>query len=165
MMAGRIWVESEPSKGSTFHFQVRLGLIPSKVAVAAKPLPEGPLSNPILRGKKILVAEDNPVNQVMLELILQKRDHRLTFVSSSQEITAACERERFDLILMDLQLSQQDRLAEFIQRIETPICALSATGSEEENRQWLLAGFVGVLRKPVQPAELFAVIDEVLAGK
>jgi signal transduction histidine kinase/CheY-like chemotaxis protein len=177
LMKGRIWLDSAPGKGSTFHFTACLGLAgapgeaaePSTPSAGTADQPAAPGAPPVT-GRKILVAEDNSANRVLLDLILQKRQHVVTFACSGPEVLAACAAEKFDLILMDVQLPEMDGL-EATRQVKAryreqghdpPIVALTAFTSEEDRRRCLDAGMQAYLSKPVQAQELLHVIDDLL---
>jgi PAS domain S-box-containing protein len=170
LMGGRVWVESPGhGRGSTFHFTARLG-VPAPPA-AEQPAPNGaaPRREDVPLGKNVLVAEDNPINRVLLELILQKRRHRATFVGTGAEAESALAGGPFDLVLIDLELTGLDGseaprwLVGSPDRLP-PVVAMTAQAGDDDRRRCLAAGLRACLGKPVQPAELLRVIDETLRG-
>jgi PAS domain S-box-containing protein len=119
------------------------------------------------RSLSILVAEDNTVNQMVMQRLLQKRQHRVTIAGSGKAALHAYENASFDLILMDVQMPELDGLqaTREIRRREaggprhTPIVALTAHAMSGDRERCLDAGMDGYMTKPVSPREL----DEVLA--
>jgi CheY-like chemotaxis protein len=117
--------------------------------------------------RKILLAEDNPVNQVVAVRLLQKRGHRVTVAPNGIEAVAAVLREPFDLVLMDVQMPEMDGLAATaairLQEARTgrhlPIFAMTAHAMKGDAERCRNAGMDGYLSKPVRPQDLYAVVD------
>jgi CheY-like chemotaxis protein len=116
---------------------------------------------------RILVAEDNPVNQAVARRLLQKRGHIVTTVDNGREALATVEKGTFDLILMDVQMPEMDGLeaTAAIRRreqgtgVHLPILAMTAHAMKGDEEQCLAAGMDGYITKPVRSEELFGMID------
>jgi signal transduction histidine kinase/ligand-binding sensor domain-containing protein/CheY-like chemotaxis protein len=132
-----------------------------------------PQKTNIATGLKILVAEDNPVNQLLATRLLEKRNHQLLVVGNGLEALEALEQQRdqgFDLILMDVQMPQMNgfeatriiRERERIQGGHIPIIAMTAHAMKGDRERCVGAGMDGYVSKPIQVQELYAVIDEVV---
>ena len=116
---------------------------------------------------RILVAEDNLVNQRLIVRLLEKRGHRVIVTANGKEALAALEKESFDLILMDVQMPEMDgfeataaiRRKEERSSLHQIIVALTAHAMKGDQEKCLAAGMDAYLSKPIRPQEL----DEVLA--
>ncbi len=129
-------------------------------AMVARPSAETPRA----AGKRILVAEDNAVNQKITRAILERDGHLVTVVSDGREAVDAAERDYYDIILMDVYMPSLDGLqatALLRSRGNTvPIIALTACASDEDARRCLEAGMNGHLAKPVRRNELLATVRQ-----
>jgi CheY-like chemotaxis protein len=120
------------------------------------------------RGLKILLAEDNLVNQKLAILLLERHDHRVTVVDDGQKVLDAFEREPFDLILMDVQMPVMDgftavreiRSREATRGGRVPIIAMTAHAMKGDRERCLQAGMDGYVSKPIQADKFHDAIDE-----
>ena len=169
-MGGEITARSRPGEGSTFQFVVRL---PREVEAAA-PLasPAAPTVTPGARALHVLLAEDNPANQKVVELLLSPFDVDLKTVENGALAVDALRHEPFDLVLMDLQMPVMDGLTatRAIRRWEaeqpggrrTPIVVLSANAMAHHCAEALAAGADLHVAKPLTGAALLAGIEQAL---
>lgn len=107
LMGGRIWLESERGKGATFRSTAGFGVVTTPPVALQKNT--GP--KPDLVSLRLLVVDDNAVNRSVAAGILEKQGHRISFACGGSEAVAAAQRERFDLILMDVQMPMLDGFA------------------------------------------------------
>jgi two-component system sensor histidine kinase/response regulator len=119
---------------------------------------------------RILLAEDNAVNQTLAVRLLEKRGYLVTVAADGHAALAALEKQSFDLILMDVQMPQMDGFqatAAIRQKEEsgarrTPIVAMTAHALKGDQERCLAAGMDGYVSKPIRTAELFAAIETAL---
>jgi two-component system, sensor histidine kinase and response regulator len=116
---------------------------------------------------RILVAEDNRVNQVLVRRLLEQRGHTVVVAGNGLEALARLETSSFDMVLMDVQMPEMDgfeatraiREKERSGTTRLPIIALTAHAMKGDQERCLAAGMDGYVSKPLQPAELFATIE------
>jgi signal transduction histidine kinase/ActR/RegA family two-component response regulator len=170
---GRIWAESETGKGCVFHVVLVLEEDRSaSVAAGQDPaLPAGESPKSIEKPGRILVAEDNPVNQRLVATILGKNGYEATVVGNGKEVLTALEEAAYDLVLMDVQMPVMDGL-EAARRIRgnprweaMPIVALTAHAMGAERKTCLEAGMNDFLAKPFAASDLLATLRRHLAGR
>jgi len=144
--------------------------VPRQKAATA-PLSVRPLQPPL----RILLAEDNAVNQKLVVRLLERRGHEVVVAGNGHEALAALDKEPFDLVLMDVQMPGMDgfeataeiRAREACQPAcrnrRLPIIAMTAHAMRGDEERCLAAGMDAYVAKPIQPNQLFGTIESVLA--
>jgi CheY-like chemotaxis protein len=167
LMGGELSVDSEPGKGSTFHFSVRLpifpGLLPARESESYFAGAQRPL--------RVLLAEDNVVNQKLAVKLLGKMGHSVEVAADGKETLAALGQSEFDVILMDCQMPVMDGYAatRAIRALESgrriPIVAVTANALAEDQRKCMEAGMDFFLTKPIVTKKLYDLLEEIGSGK
>ncbi|RZJ27873.1 MAG: response regulator [Brevundimonas sp.] len=166
MMDGEIAARSTPGVGSRFHFTVPLARGAATTDTGVAPLPM------MARALRVLVAEDHPTNQRVVQLILQGQGVDVEIVENGAAAVAAFEADEFDLVLMDMQMPVMDgltatraiRAAEAAApgRPRIPIIMLSANAMAEHRADGAAAGADGHIAKPITAASLVGGMQSVL---
>jgi CheY-like chemotaxis protein len=164
LMAGEISVDSELGLGSTFTLRVPLEWMGEEKAIGTVAASVNERPEIALR---VLAAEDNAVNQLVLKTLLHQMGVDPTVVENGKLAVAAWEEGDWDVILMDIQMPVMDGLTATatIRNLEadtgrprTPIVALTANAMAHQVEQYITAGMDGHVAKPIQVAELFAAL-------
>ncbi|MCB9412074.1 MAG: response regulator [Actinobacteria bacterium] len=166
-MSGSIWVESEPGKGSNFIVTVPLGV---PAAGESDPQPETPAagSEHALAGGKVLLVEDNAVNQRVAVAMLETLGLEVSVAPHGESALELFCRDRPDIVLMDLQMPVMDGFAatERIRAdeaahdaVRVPIVALTANVLGDVRETCLAAGMDDVVMKPFRKGELAATLS------
>ena len=168
LMGGRIEVETEVGRGSTF--RVALTLQRGQSPQIAVPDTQVDASGDMVAGLRILVAEDNEVNQIVISATLEQQGHTCDIARDGLEAVAKVKANIYDLVLMDIQMPGLDGLAatRLIRALESdvahiPIVALTANAMVEDRRACIEAGMDDHVSKPVEGKELARAIARVLA--
>jgi signal transduction histidine kinase/ActR/RegA family two-component response regulator len=177
LMNGRLWVESRPGEGSTFHFTASFGTVGAEDASlpsnscdqlatlsAAVQCSTDRFEKPL----RVLVAEDNIVNQTVILSVLKKAGHAVMLAANGREVLAAVHNNQFDLILMDVQMPQMDgfeasaaiREAEKVSGTHVPIVAITAHAMQGDREQCVKAGMDDYLTKPLDLGQLRALLHK-----
>ncbi len=181
LMKGRIWVESQAGKGSTFFFTASFNLVSDENAgaVPANPLPArnhlpGAPSSDIhydaARSLSILLAEDNQVNQTLARKMLQKLGHRVEVVQDGRQAVESVKSGSFDLVFMDGHMPEMDGLAaarairewESAGGAHIPIIAMTAMAMQGDKEACIEAGMDAFIPKPIAMKTLQETIQLVM---
>jgi CheY-like chemotaxis protein len=171
MMGGKLWVESEEGKGSSFFFIVRL-----PVSVNLRPAVEADkdglscVPSDGIGHIRVLLAEDNLVNQKIAVRTLEKRGWEVVAANNGREAIEALSKSRFDIILMDDHMPEMSGIeATAIIRTEekqtgmhVPIVAMTANAMAGDREKYLACGMDGYVSKPIDRELLFSTIIQLV---
>jgi len=203
LMGGRMWVDSEVTRGSSFHVVLTLSRSTRRTAalpqfgthmsavtagvvndtdasaqieigsrLAGEPAVPPPPASGAHQPVRVLIAEDNRVNQKLIGQLLRERGHRVTVVENGRDAVEEATRTAYDLVLMDLQMPEMDgleataliRARERSTHLRVPIVALTAHAMAGDRQRCLDAQMDDYLAKPIKAEELFEVIERVMAA-
>lgn len=157
LLQGRLDAYSRSGVGSRFEFQVPV-IAEGRITLSPPAEKWWMISN---RKLSILVAEDNPVNQKLVKLLLEKAGHKVQLVPDGHAAVEACQHNNFDLIFMDIQMPKMSGI-EATKSIRSgtlnasvPIIALTANLMDHDRALFIEAGMNDVVGKPLQTTELF----------
>jgi PAS domain S-box-containing protein len=166
MQGGDISVESEPGKGTCFSFHIAYGCESSRIADHQKT--KSPQDHQAaFKGKHFLVVEDNPINQQLIEYVIRKAGAQVTVANHGGEAIDHLQANRYDLIIMDLQMPVMDgyettkHLREML-KLQTPVLAMTANALKGEQVRCLEAGMNGYMSKPFEFREFYSRVAELL---
>ena len=170
LMGGQVGAHSMPGRGSTFWFTARLGI---GSADARRPTTFTELSLAALAGARVLLAEDNELNQQVAADLLRNAGLVVDVAENGEAAMArlGSAPEPYDIVLMDMQMPLMDGLAatRAIRRLpghaHLPIIAMTANVARDDRAQCAEAGMVDFVAKPVEPEELWRVLIKWIAPR
>ena len=170
LMNSEIHLESELGKGSVFYFELpfeALEMTPTLAKGEKEKVPEK-LTNDIMHGKKILIVEDNKINQMITRKILEKHQVICDVADDGSIAVEKVQNNHFDLILMDIHMPGISGIEATIEirkfNEDTPIIALTAVTLDENLDEFYLNGFNDIIPKPYKTEEFFLKINKYLAA-
>ena len=175
LMEGRIWVESVPEQGSTFHFTAICGVADEGVTVtrSRSGSSTGPLLGLADKAMTVLVVEDGRVNQLVAAKLLEERGHQVHVATNGREAVEAVRKTPFDAILMDVLMPEMNgfQATSAIRQIEekhgghVPIIAMTANALKGDREQCIAAGMDDYVSKPIHSAELLHAVERFAHGR
>lgn len=169
MMGGDIELSSTPGKGSTFHLRLPFALTATNAAVIDAPV--GAPLEPV-RQLKILLVEDNPLNRRVARALLASDEHEIVEAENGRLGVEAYQAQRFDLVLMDVQMPEMDgfsattairELEQAQSLLRVPVIALTAHAMQGDRERCLAAGMDDFVSKPVRREALRLAIGRAMA--
>ena len=176
-MGGEIWVESVLGQGSQFHFTAKFGRGKPLVRTTGTSQIKTDSSSPseiqtVLKEKRrlrILLAEDNAVNQKIACRVLEKQGYEITVAADGHQALAALDRAEFDVVLMDVQMPEMDgfETTAAIRALERetgrhlPIIAMTAHAMEGDRERCISAGMDDYVSKPLKIQELIELLQKI----
>lgn len=173
-MGGSIRMQSQEGVGSSFIFNVTLGITDLAEVKSAKSQPIQLFNNPAfqnLNGTKVLLVEDNEINRIVLMELLEKQGVKVEVAENGAEALNKLEHNYYDCVLMDVQMPVMDgfqatrRLRELTALNDMPIIAMTANAMQQDRQKCLEAGMVDFISKPVLPLTLYQVLSKWLKAK
>ena len=165
-------MESALGRGSQFHFTGSFGEASQVVEAASSSVPLSLAAAKIHRRLRVLLAEDNAVNQKIAMRVLEKHGHQVTVAANGRQALAALDRAGFDVVLMDVQMPEMDgfectaaiRGHERVTGNHLPIIAMTAHAMPGDRERCIAAGMDSYIAKPIKAAELIELLEKFSAA-
>ncbi|MCD9005638.1 response regulator [Luteimonas sp. XNQY3] len=177
-MGGQIHVESRLGEGSHFWIEIPLGVVERDAAAPASVSNVIPFDDPFVRHRarvepmRILVADDQPANRMVLRRLLEKAGHRPHIVDDGDDVLMALEAQTFDVVITDLHMPgadgldiiRQTRFMEAGSGHRTPFIVLTADATAEAREACMRAGAMAYLTKPIAIERMLEKLAEIALG-
>ncbi len=177
-MGGQIHVESRLGEGSHFWIEIPLGVVERDDAAPASVSNVIPFDDPFVRHRarvepmRILVADDQPANRMVLRRLLEKAGHRPHIVDDGDDVLMALEAQTFDAVITDLHMPgadgldiiRQTRFMEAGSGRRTPFIVLTADATAEAREACMRAGAMAYLTKPIVIERMLEKLAEIALG-
>jgi signal transduction histidine kinase/CheY-like chemotaxis protein len=168
LMGGKIWVESALGHGSQFHFTGSFGEAIQVIEAVSPAVPLPLAAAKTHRKLRVLLAEDNAVNQKIAMRVLEKHGYQVTVAADGRQALAALDRASFDVVLMDVQMPGMDgfeataaiRGHERETGNHLPIIAMTAHAMPGDRERCIAAGMDSYIAKPIKASELIALLEK-----
>jgi CheY-like chemotaxis protein/signal transduction histidine kinase len=165
-MAGALKARANPGPGATVSFELAVAAAEDRAAAEAEASAEPP------RSAHVLVVDDNATNRMVVEALCEMFDCSTESVTDGVEAVEAARAGRYDVILMDIKMPRMDGVTATreIRKLpapagEVPIVALTANADADEVTEYLAAGMLCVVEKPIKPERLMEALDMALTEK
>ena len=171
MMGGRIWVESEPGRGSVFHFTAQFAPVEAgEIPRISDSAGDSAVQDQPASSLRILLAEDNLINRKIAIRMLERQGHRVTTAENGRECVERFREGGYDAILMDVQMPEMDgfEATQAIRELEAatgrriPVIAMTAHAMKGDRERCLAAGMDGYVSKPVAAEDLRKALQEAM---
>lgn len=171
-MGGKIQIDSTEGHGSTFFFLVRMEQGSAERTAQQGTAGRGAKMEKAEKSQRILIVEDNEINQRLLKEFVDRMGHKVSLAASGEEAMKIMAGQEFDIILMDVELpgmsgmgtTKAIRAMADRKKAATPVIALTGNVRDDDIRNCYAANMNGHLSKPIDPKRLKQQIDKVIAG-
>jgi PAS domain S-box-containing protein len=172
VMGGTIRVQSQPNKGSIFWFVLAFEAVDDEMVTSN--FVEGADSIRVVTKNRLLLVEDHPINQKVMQTMLSELNYDVDVANSGSEAMDVFKQHDYDLVLMDIGLPDMDGMQvtqkflnheKLSHRMHTPVVALTAHALEEDRQNFLAAGMIDVLTKPIAYNQLVETLKKLINRK